>query len=75
MQMKMQTETNQLINMFQSGRKEDVTDQQLNSLYQTLGNAEKLSHLEYDILNILDNHSLSLDDKKSAIQNVIDMNM
>ena len=52
MQMKMQTETNQLINMFQSGRKEDVTDQQLNSLYQTLGNAEKLSHLEYDILNI-----------------------
>lgn len=75
MQMKMQTETNQLINMFQSGNQEEVTNQQLNSLYQTLGNAEKLSHLEYDIYNILDNHSLSLDDKKSAIQNVIDMNM
>lgn len=71
----MQTETNQLINMFQSGNQEEVTNQQLNSLYQTLGNAEKLSHLEYDIYNILDNHSLSLDDKKSAIQNVIDMNM
>lgn len=73
--MKFLAETNTLIDMFQSGRAGDITDKQLNSLYQTLGNAEKLSHLEYDILNILDNHSLSLDDKKSAIQNVIDMNM
>lgn len=73
--MKFLAETNTLIDMFQLGRAGDITDQQLNSLYQTLGDAEKLSHLEYDIYNILDNYSLSFEDKKSAIQNVIDMNM
>lgn len=75
MQMKMQTETNQLINMFQSGNQEEVTEKKLDSLYSVLKGTEKLSRLEYDIYNILDNHSLSLEDKKSAIQNVIDMNM
>ena len=73
--MKMQTETNQLINMFQSGNQEEVTEEQLDSLYSVLNGTDKLSRLEYDIYNILDNHSLSLDDKKLAIQSVIDMNM